>query len=58
MALLPMKVVETTTMTILRDLITETWDSLLGRVAIIGAAVGWVPFVLLTMAVEQLRTAA
>jgi hypothetical protein len=34
----------------LRNIITEVWESLLGRFVIIGLAVGWVPFVLLSMA--------
>jgi len=34
----------------IRNTIVETWESLLGRVAIIGLAVGWVPFALLSMA--------
>ena len=32
------------------EIVRNVWDSLLGRVALIGFAVGWVPFVLLSMA--------
>lgn len=34
----------------IKNVITDCWDSLLGRVAIIGLSVGWVPFVLLSEA--------
>lgn len=34
----------------LRNTIAEAWDSIWGRVVIIGFAAGWVPFYLLTEA--------
>lgn len=34
----------------------NVWDSLLGRVLLIGLAVGWMPFVLLSMAHNALTT--
>ena len=39
-----------TTFAIAIETLRNVWDSLLGRVALIGLAVGWVPFVLLSMA--------
>jgi hypothetical protein len=32
------------------DTIRNIWDSTLGRLFVIGAAVGWVPFFMLSMA--------
>lgn len=37
-------------MTAITSTIRDAWDNLLIRVAIIGLAVGWVPFYLLTQA--------
>lgn len=37
-------------MNALRNAVAATWDSLLGRVLILGLAIGWVPFYFLTMA--------
>lgn len=34
----------------LKTAIADTWDSFLGRIMIIGLAIGWVPFYFLTMA--------
>lgn len=34
--------------------IADTWDSFLGRIIIIGLAIGWVPFYFLTMAHQAL----
>jgi hypothetical protein len=33
-----------------KNALSNTWDSLLGRVAILAATLGWVPFALLGMA--------
>lgn len=45
-------------MTTLRETITDIWDSLTGRVMLCGAAIGWVPFYLLSLATAQLCGAA
>lgn len=37
-------------MNAIRNAVAGAWDSLLGRVMILGLALGWVPFYLLTMA--------
>lgn len=37
-------------MNTIKNTIADVWDSLLGRTLLIGCAVGWVPFYLLTMA--------
>lgn len=34
----------------LKTTLSETWDSFLGRIFILGLAIGWVPFYLLTVA--------
>ena len=39
----------------LKDILAATWDSLLGRVFLLGLAFGWVPFVLLSMAAAALK---
>jgi hypothetical protein len=42
-------------MTDIKNLLSSAWDSMLGRAAILAAAVGWVPFVLLTMAHNAIK---
>lgn len=37
-------------MNTIKNTIAEAWDSMLGRLCIIGIAAGWVPFYLLTEA--------
>lgn len=32
------------------DIIRDTWDNTIGRLLIVGGAIGWVPFYLLTEA--------
>lgn len=39
-----------------REMLSAAWDSLAGRVVLLGLSVGWVPFVLLSMAAEALRS--
>jgi len=39
----------------LREMIRNTWDSMLGRLAIFAGVFGWVPFTLLTMAHNALK---
>lgn len=41
--------------TTIRNLITDTWDSLFGRVLLIGVAFGWASFWLLSEAVSVLN---
>lgn len=40
----------------IKHLLSEAWDNLLGRVAIVAAALGWVPFTLLTMAHNAIKS--
>jgi len=37
------------------DMLSEAWDSLLGRFAILAGVLGWVPFVLLSHAYTAMR---
>ena len=43
-------------MTTTMNIISDIWESILGRCAIIGLAIGWVPVVLLSMAVKALQS--
>lgn len=38
----------------IKDMLGNIWDSLLGRFAIFSVVLGWVPFLLLTMAHKAL----
>lgn len=41
--------------TTIRETLSSTWDSLLGRVVLLGLSIGWVPFVFLSMATAALK---
>ena len=45
-------------MTDIKNTIVTAWDSLLGRVLILGLSAGWVPYWLMSLAVAHIPTNA
>jgi len=48
-------VVEGTNVETIKDILSRTWDNILGRIAIFSVVLGWVPATLLSMAHSAMR---